>query len=261
LKALIIDSHIHLDIIFTDHPDQISWLKANRIFPVSWAFSNHIESLNDLRNYLKQQASIIQKLNATTLPCRFLAGIHPRNIPSDLAAKDVGELLIPFLKDPLCLGMGEIGLESGNEKEVEIMTAQLALADTIKSMNKKIGIHTPRKNKTAITIKLLELLQDFSGIEPFTVIDHCSPETISGVLERGYQAGVTLSPEKTSVEELKHMIQTFPANLDRIMCNTDSCMTFSKDLHRFFTDHSVADEIRNALCFKNASGFFNLIRC
>jgi Tat protein secretion system quality control protein TatD with DNase activity len=74
---IFIDSHVHLDHMVEDNPDRIEWLKNNGCVTVSWALSINLESLQDLKHYLKAQAGLIQKLNKKGLPCYFLTGIHP----------------------------------------------------------------------------------------------------------------------------------------------------------------------------------------
>jgi uncharacterized protein len=77
------------------------------------------------------------------LPCYFLTGIHPRNILDQIKVHDVENMLAPFLENPYCLGLGEIGLETGHSKEKAIFAEQLALASKLKRQGIRIGIHTP----------------------------------------------------------------------------------------------------------------------
>ena len=151
----IIDSHLHLDHIHTNHPDRIRWMQARGIIPISWAFVMNIESRESLGVYLQTQADIIHRLNREGLKCFFLSGIHPRNIPPDLDVRDVEGLLSPFLDDPLCLGIGEIGLELGSPREKEIFSAQLSMGARLIEKGKCLGIHTPRENKPKITREIL----------------------------------------------------------------------------------------------------------
>jgi len=258
LPGQLVDSHVHLDVIHTHFPRRISWLKKHCIVPISWSFDPDIHTCTQLNRYLANQAAFIRELNSEGFECYFLTGIHPRNIPPELNPDDVRQMLLPYLENPLCLGLGEIGLETGSEAEADILTAQLNLAEFIRSRNKKIGIHTPRKNKPAVTRKLLGMLDDYQGIESMTVIDHCTNDTIGWVLERGFWTGITLSPEKTSVAELKKIIATRPHAHDRIMCNTDSGVTFSEDFYQFSKNLTVSEGIRQALTSANARTFFNL---
>jgi uncharacterized protein len=255
-----IDSHIHLDHM-EDNKKWIQWLKNKGCVTVSWALSLQLESLQDLKHYLKQQADLIQKLNENGLPCYFLTGIHPRNILDQIKVHDVENMLAPFLKNPYCLGLGEIGLETGHSREKAIFAEQLALASKLKSQGIRIGIHTPRYNKVEITFEILRVLNFYPGLEDITVIDHCTLENIGYVLKAGYWAGITLSPEKTSFLDLEKIITRYPDQLHKIMCNTDSGTIVYDDLYRLLniSEHvSFSENNIRALTWDNTFQFYNL---
>ncbi|MDM8526226.1 TatD family hydrolase [Desulfococcaceae bacterium HSG8] len=251
----IIDSHVHLDHIYEKKPERIRWMQEHGIMPISWAFGLHIENVGNLKDYLRTQSEVIHGLNREGFECYYLSGIHPRNISPDLGSGDVRDILSPFLDDPLCLGIGEIGLETGSNQEKEILCAHLELAE---SMDKKLGIHTPRNDKPRITEEILAVLKSYPGIEDITVIDHCTPETVGQVLERGYWAGVTLSPLKTSFQDLEQIIRQHSENSERIMCNTDSGTVFYEDIYQLYASEAFPPTIRKGLAFANASRFFLL---
>ncbi len=259
-QPTFIDSHVHLDHIEEDNPKQIDWLKAKGCVAVSWALGINLESVRDLKNYLKAQAELIQKLNKQGLPCYFLAGIHPRNIPSEIKVQDLESILTPFLENSFCLGLGEIGLETGHSKEKVIFAKQLALASKLKGKGIRIGVHTPRNNKVEITFETLRVFNSYPGLEEITVIDHCNPENIGYVLKAGFWAGVTLSPVKASLRDLEKIVERYPDQLDKIMCNTDSGTTFYDDLYRLLkgqTNTEFSERNIRSLTWANAFKFFN----
>ncbi|HQQ04059.1 MAG TPA: TatD family hydrolase [Kiritimatiellia bacterium] len=254
--AQYLDSHMHLDIVHHCHPDRIQWLKDNGCAVVSWAFSPREGETAELARYLKFQAETIQSINEQGLPCRFLAGIHPRNIPGDMDPAQCTEFLGPFLAHPLCLGIGEIGLETGEAREIEFFTAQLAAARDA-GKNCRTGVHTPRKNKPEITSTVLDVLDCFHELHGRLVVDHCTPETIESVLDHGWMAGITLSPVKSSLADLQAIFKVRPDCAARIMCNTDSGMDFYEDLLISNDCFKRSLETRRALFGGNAADFFN----
>lgn len=256
MNPQIIDSHLHLDLVYENHPERIEWMQEHGIMPVSWTFCPGVKDRSGLLNRLTAQADLVRDLNRKGMTCYYLAGIHPRSIPQGLEAGEVADILIPYFEDPLCLGMGEIGLETGNTVEQDMLRAQLALGDKLSAMNKRIGIHTPRENKPAVTEQTLALLANFPDITPITVIDHCTPETIGPVLKGGYQAGITLSSVKTSLADLKQILDRHTGQLDMIMCNTDSGVVFYENLVDFYNDDRFSAEMKKALAFENANAFF-----
>ncbi len=113
-----------MDRIFAEHPGRITWPKDVGCQPISWAFGKGIKSVSDLRRYLRAKRDTVHQIYQS-VPCFYLAGIHPRNIPPDLRPVDIEDVLEPYLEDDLCLGIGEIGVETGRNQEKEIFSAQL----------------------------------------------------------------------------------------------------------------------------------------
>lgn len=257
-KKYIIDSHVHLDMIERHHPHRIQWLKENTCGVVSWSYFNEAHSVSRMEELLISKARFIRRHRAAGLDCYYLAGIHPRCMPGDLKPGHIEALLQPPLKDDLCRGIGEIGLETGDSKEQEILIAQLETGRRLLKQGKVIGIHTPRADKPSITETTLKILDRFKDISSSIVIDHCTLETISTVLAAGFWAGVTLSPAKTSWDELKRIVSMCPGKIDRIMCNTDSGSEFCEDLVQASRSNDLPEEIRDKIFYKNAALFFNL---
>jgi len=254
----IIDSHVHMDLLQFYHPDRIGWLSDRHMVSISWSYGVAIETETELKRYLKRQSDFIDRMNQEGRRTYFLCGIHPRNIPKNFRPERVRELILPMMDNPWCRGIGEIGLETGSQKEKEILAAHLELAETIRQMDKRFGIHTPRKNKPETTRQTLALLSDYPGINPLTVIDHCTPETVGWVLKKKYHAGITLSAEKTSLQELMAIVKAHPDAVNRMMCNTDSGSTFHKDLYRFACAADFSVNTRRHLAFENAMQFFGI---
>jgi hypothetical protein len=229
-KPAICDSHLHLDILAEKHPAAVERLSARRCLCISWAWGQQIENQEQLVAYLDRQAQKVRELRHKGLHCFYLTGIHPRNICPDLDPKIIPQILLPRLDDPLCLGLGEIGLETGLGPEKKVLAAQLDLAREVFARKKVIGIHTPRMNKESVARTLLDFLDRFVLDRKRVVIDHVSPRIAGEVLGRGYVAGVTLCPGKTSPIELLTLCRDQWEYLARILVNTDSGMEFFDDL-------------------------------
>ena len=255
---MLVDSHVHLDLTLSEAPDRMEWMKKNCYHPISWAFGSKIRICEDLEKYLHYQQKMIHQFYKSGLECHYLTGIHPRNIPEDLDLAAVRKLLEPFLDDPLCLGIGEIGLETGSRREMEVLRTQLEMADILVKRGKKFGIHTPRSNKTAITRQVLAELEPFADLKDSMVIDHCVARTIGDVLHAGFRAGITISPVKSSSEDIRHIVENYPGYMDRIMINTDSAGRFYEDLYALSRDPSLDETIKQRILKDNAAAFFNL---
>ena len=253
-----VDGHLHLDIAAVKDPGRASWLAEKGCLAVSWAFGLKVLSKAALEVYLVAQERVMARLAAEGLAVRFLTGVHPRNIPADFVREAVPGLLRPHLAHPLCAGIGEIGLETGSEREKGILAAQLTLAGTDMARGKVIGIHTPRGDKDRITAQLLDFMEDFPLDRNRVVMDHASPSTIGAILERGYFAGITLSPVKTSPAELAAMLEAHASKADRIMVNTDSGLEFHEDLFSLLSSGLLPDEVLRKITRDNALAFYGL---
>ncbi len=253
-----IDSHVHLDHLYQYRPERIGWMRDKLYFPISWAFALQVESVSDLRKYLATQAETIRELDRHQIPCRFLTGIHPRNIVSGLKPERVRDLLLPYLEMAFCLGVGEIGLETADTHETEVLQAQLELCRDVADLDKVLGIHTPRRSKASVTRRTLDLLAPCKDYGDRIVVDHCTPETIGEVLAAGFRAGVTLSPVKASEADMVAIIDKHRPDLGSVMLNTDSGADFFEDFFRFAQSPEIDSEIRRDLARFNAARFFRL---
>ncbi len=125
--------------------------------------------------------------------------------------------------------IGEIGLETGSKEEVEVLTKQLSLA---KKLDLPCIVHTPRKNKKAVTEKIIDVLKKSGICEDLVVVDHINRENLEIVLKSGYWMGLTVQPGKLSEGEAVSIIEEF--GFERFLLNSDTgfndleCLTVAK---------------------------------
>jgi uncharacterized protein len=144
-------------------------------------------------------------------------GLHPRIKPADPDA--CIELLESYLRraDRKVIALGEAGLESGSTFEIGLLERQLELS--IKYKLPSI-LHTPRANKTAATRDLLGILSTFSLNKREVIIDHADTATVKLILDRGYNAGLTIQPSKLTPTKAADIVRQFDATM--MVLNTDS---------------------------------------
>ena len=253
-----VDSHLHLDLLYKEARPAVEMLLRIGCLPVSWAFSRDVRTCSDLERYLEGRSRFFGKIRKELLHCYYLVGIHPRNIPSDLDSESVHPLLSPLLEDPMCLGIGEIGLETGSEREKEIFRAQLNMAGVAARKGKVIGIHTPRNEKEGVTSMILDILDDYSAWKDSMVVDHCTPQTIGRVLSSGLWAGITVSPPKSSIVDVKKILQEHSSLSGKIMLNTDSGDILYEDLYRISASGNIPGPLKRAVTRDNACRFFGI---
>ncbi len=259
-ETLFVDSHLQLDLVAKSHRARVTWLRKAGCLPVAWAYGGGGGSVPKLRKYLKAQRDTVHRLRKTGLAGWFLTGVHPRSIPATLKPEALASLLVPFLADPLCRGVGGIGLETTDGREKEIFIAQLELLRTEMGRHLVVGVYTPRQAKERVTEETLAILSRYTPWSDRIVVDHCSLATLGAVLERGFWAGVTLSPLKSSAADVIEMLAKFPRALHRVMLNSDSGSEFCEDLQRFVVSQCLPPESLVRLSRDNALTFYRLPR-
>ena len=144
-------------------------------------------------------------------------GLHPRARPDDLPT--CFALLESYLSDKSrpVMAIGETGLETtGNPVETEMLQRQIELA--IK-YDLPIILHTPRTGKAHVTREIISVLSTFSMEKDRVVIDHADGDTAKQIVDRGYNAGLTVQPGKLSPKEAVEIVKKLdPA---RLVLNTD----------------------------------------
>jgi len=180
-------------------------------------------------------------------------GIHPRCIPPEYSK------VIEFMgTNDGWVAFGEIGLETGDDREVEVFKEQLKLA---KKIDMRCLIHTPRKNKEEITAKTLQILDDLSFPEDLGIIDHVNMETVGDVLKAGYFAGLTVQPGKLTEKDVYEIISRF--GTEKAVLNSDtgfseSDMFATAKAVEYLLDNDVAKYDVERIAYRNAREFFGV---
>ena len=160
------------------------------------------------------QLQVQRLLTAGIRPMVALA-LHPARIPWH-GADELLQRLPHYFDDPRVVALGELGLHAGGEREEEIFSRQLQLAVRLR---RPVIVHTPDKEKTARTRRMLALLNS-SPLDPSRVlIDHVSPETFVLARSMGCWCGLTLQPGLFEAEDAAAIISKHGA--ERIVLTSD----------------------------------------
>jgi predicted metal-dependent TIM-barrel fold hydrolase len=131
----------------------------------------------------------LRKMRKAGLAAYASVGIHPRRIPWR-GLEALLHDLPAILGRPGVVAMGEVGLEEGSEREEQVLIAQLKLAHELRL---PVLVHTPQKDKTRITRRLLNMLKE-AELEPSrVVVDHADDRTVRMIRACGFLAGLSLS--------------------------------------------------------------------
>ena len=172
-------------------------------------------------------------------------GIHPRCIPREW------DKVLKFMEEVEgYIAFGEIGLEEASKEEVEVFKDQLKLA---KKLDVPCIIHTPRRNKEAVTEKIFEILERLEFPEDLCLIDHANAAVAEKALKKGYHVGLTVQPGKLSVEDAVDIVYNFGD--EYFIANSDTGFSESD----FLAVYKLWKELKNEkVLLKNAKKFFRI---
>lgn len=247
LKPCIVDAHCHLDTLKPD-------LLRKDLYYISWSYAGNGKSMADISENLKNHAKLIKDLNKNGYSCGWLAGVHPRSITDDFEISAVPEMILPFLDDEYCLGIGEIGIETDSIIERNLFLSHLSLCDELRKKGKVIGVHIPGKSKYEMARLTESLLSGFQAYRDIIIVDHLDEATLGVFLDKGFHAGVTLNENKLKASELREIINNIsPEKAKRIIAGSDS---YHKLSNEFFISADM--EQGSGIFFENAVKFFKL---
>ncbi len=145
----------------------------------------------------------LPRLEAAGIRAYAALGLHPGALPRR-GLSEVLAALPGYFQRGKVVAVGAVGLSRGTHEEEEAFTAQLELARKLKL---PALVHTPVKDKTKHTRRILALLRE-SGLAPSQVlVDHASAATVRPILELGYWAGLTVHPEELKAERVAALVK------------------------------------------------------
>jgi len=126
-----------------------------------------------------------------------------------------------YLKEDRVVGIGEIGLDNGNEHEVRLFKAQLAIA---KEHNMPIIVHTPTPHEPqtpTVTSQIIDVLKDENFPMERAILDHTGKNTLDLRLNSGAVTGLSICYDKLTAEEAAEIVINNPAKRDVITLGSE----------------------------------------
>jgi len=262
IRAL--DAHCHADILMRHLPSFPNLYREMGCGCVTWAYLETAHSREEYIPYWNGLRNLCRAVESSESPFYYLVGIHPRSITEDMKSlpelpAELCESLAEHLRDPLCLGLGELGLDKGGRIEEQVLLWQLDWAVRHLPEAKRIGVHTPRQRKEEATRRTLDILDDFKPLASRLLIDHVTPALWPMVSEKPYWMGMTLQDGKVSLDELISFAAACPSFSDRIIVNSDGAKALSRPFLDFLRREELLDaECRRAVLRDNALRFYGL---
>ncbi|MHA1324861.1 MAG: TatD family hydrolase [Candidatus Helarchaeota archaeon] len=216
---------------------------------------NYSETLEDLFRWMIERETI--RLQAVGITGYWGIGIHPRAIPTQLDPK-IFEVIERNMNGKV-VALGEIGLEQGTRKEIEVLEQQLLLAK--KKQDFPVILHTPGKNKREITKILIEILDSIEIKQG--VLDHISLENLALALNTKFALGLTVQKGKLSIDQFMQIIRENEDQSERFLLNSDLGIdiayknTVPETIYQMEKE-GINPEIIERIAYKNAVKLFDL---
>ena len=262
-KIRFVDPHMHADILHHVSPEDFLLYEHNGA-AISWSYVHEPKTWEEYPAYFDFLRELSCSISQKNFPLYYLVGVHPRSLPLENTAAVAGPLfwsgIAAHVTVPSCLGLGELGLETGSQREVSMLKEQLVWAASFLPLDKRIGIHTPRAQKARMTAVILDLLDQVPALHPRIVIDHVCEENLEMVRDSGLMMGMTMQEGKMTLGILTAMLEKHPELEDRIMVNSDSALKLSPEYRNFVTqgENGISDTVYAKLIRGNACRFWGI---
>ena len=217
----IIDSHVHLDRVAGEDILRMAWggvevgviptphLMNGLVYPKTL-----IELWEKTLDYMVKYAASLGINCFATLSVPFY-GISSEGYDECLKA------LPQYLKEERVVGIGEIGLDTGNQHEVRLFRAQLALA---KENSLPVIVHTstPREPQTpTVTTQVINILKEENFPMDRAILDHTGKNTFETRINSGAVTGLSICYDKLTAEEAAELVINNPVKREMITLGSE----------------------------------------
>lgn len=200
-----IDSHTHT---YFRGPEDLELMSVSGVegvvlcsyFPVQPTGSS---TVHDFFKWLMEEETA--RLASCGIDFRVAVGIHPRFIPKYELDQAIERVLAIF-DNGIANALGEVGLETGSEEEVDVLVRQLRIAS---EYDRPVIFSTPQRNKEPVLEKALKILVEECPDPSRVVVDHLVPDLIPRVREFGFNAGLTVQPGRLLPADVKGAIENY----------------------------------------------------
>ena len=251
----MIDTHIHGDAR-TGEDFSKMYLSGIDIAVTCAYYPYKIDNDSILLNHLMRILNYdTKRAEEQGLELKVALGIHPTN--TNVNCEIIFENLYKWIENKDIIAIGEIGLENLTEDEYRIFKKQLDIVEETKS---NVIIHTPRRNKSEVLNKILEILPQHISPE-LVVIDHINQAVIEQVISTDYTLGLTVQPKKMDKTEAISILDEY--GFDKFLLNSDisnmpsdplSVPKTIRELKKLGFNQKEIDKVSQ----KNAENFFKI---
>ena len=217
----IIDAHVHLDRVAGEDILRMAWGGVEAaIVPTPHLMSGLFYPKTLVELWEKTLGYMVEYAASMGINC-----FATMSVPFyGLSAEGYNECLkaLPqYLKEDRVVGIGEIGLDNGNEHEVWLFKAHLAIA---KEHNMPIIVHTPTPREPqvpTVTTQIINILKEEDFPVDRAILDHTGKNTVDLRLNSGAVTGLSICYDKLTAEEAAEIVINNPAKREVITLGSE----------------------------------------
>ncbi len=255
----IFEPHIHMISRVTDDYERMAACGITHICEPQFWLGQPRTSVQTFIDYFKHLTEYeVQRAADYGITHYCNIGLNPKEANDRAMARDVLAILPEWVRHPLCLAVGEIGLDSHTEAEEEAMRVQLELA---RELEMPVMVHTPHREKHRGTKRIIDICLEVGNRPELILIDHNNEETIPLTKSAGMWAGHTVYPvTKLSPERACNILRKY--GTERMMINSSAdwgpsdCTNVPKTVAEMRRQGFTEDQIREVV-WDNPWGFYS----
>ena len=217
----IIDAHVHLDRVAGEDILRMAWggVEAG-IIPTPHLMSGLFYPGTVIQLWEKTLGYMVEYAASMGIDCYATLAVPFYGLNKEGYAECL-KALPGYLKERRVVGIGEIGLDNGNDHEVGLFKEQLAIAE---EHNLPIIVHTPTPREpqvSKITSQVIDILKKEGFPMGRAIIDHTGKNTFETRLNSGYVTGLSICYDKLTAEEAAELVINNPDKRDRIVLGSE----------------------------------------
>ena len=217
----IIDAHVHLDRVAGEDILRMAWGGVRvGIVPTPHLMSGLFTAKTVVQLWDKTLGYMVEYAASLGIDCYATLAVPFYGLNKEGYAECLKDLP-SYLKECRVVGVGEIGLDNGNDHEVGLFKEQLSIA---KECNQPVIIHTPTPREpqvSKITSKIIAILKKENFPLEKAVLDHTGKNTFGARIKSGCVTGLSICYDKLTAEDAAQLVIKNPNKRSKVMLGSE----------------------------------------
>lgn len=217
----IIDAHVHLDKMGGEDILRMAWGGVEvAIVPTPHLMSGLFYPKTLVELWEKTLGYMIEYAASMGIDCYTTMSVPFYGLTAEGYEECLKELP-KYLKEDRVVGIGEIGLDNGNEHEIRLFKAHLDIA---REYNLPVIVHTPTPREPqvpAVTAQIIKILKGERFPMDKVVLDHTGKNTVDLRLKSGAVTGLSICYDKLTAEEAAEIVINHPDKREVIILGSE----------------------------------------